>query len=80
MPPPPTGRVLVVDDEVDLAQLVAKYLRKAGLDVAVRHDGTEAVASWVESAELSFIARATRPATRPRPAASSRKVPGWRRA
>ena len=38
-----TGRVLVVDDEVDLAQLVAEYLRKAGLEVAVRHDGTEAV-------------------------------------
>jgi DNA-binding response OmpR family regulator len=37
--------VLVVDDEVDLAQLVAGYLRKAGLDVAVRHDGTDAVAA-----------------------------------
>ena len=50
MPPPPTGRVLVVDDEVDLAQLVAEYLRKAGLDVAVRHDGTEAVAAVREYA------------------------------
>ncbi|WIG17547.1 response regulator transcription factor [Kocuria rosea] len=45
MSSPPAGRVLVVDDEVDLAQLVAEYLRKAGLDVAVRHDGTEAVAA-----------------------------------
>ncbi|MFI7742109.1 response regulator [Kocuria rhizosphaericola] len=44
MSSPPTGRVLVVDDEVDLAQLVAGYLRKAGLEVAVRHDGAEAVA------------------------------------
>ncbi|MGX5359057.1 response regulator [Kocuria sp. KH4] len=43
MPTPPTGRILVVDDETDLAQLVAEYLRKAGLEVAVRHDGTEAV-------------------------------------
>ena len=43
MSPPPTGRILVVDDETDLAQLVAGYLRKAGLEVAVRHDGTEAV-------------------------------------
>ena len=43
MPTPPTGRILVVDDETDLAQLVAGYLRKAGLEVAVRHDGTEAV-------------------------------------
>jgi DNA-binding response OmpR family regulator len=45
MTDPLTGRVLVVDDEVDLAQLVAGYLRKAGLQVAVRHDGTEAVAA-----------------------------------
>lgn len=39
----PTGRVLVVDDEIDLARLIEGYLRKAGLDVAVRHDGIEAV-------------------------------------
>ncbi len=45
MPLLPTGRVLVVDDEVDLAQLVAGYLRKAGLEVVMRHDGTEAVAA-----------------------------------
>ncbi|MCT1617199.1 response regulator [Kocuria indica] len=45
MPTPPTGRILVVDDETELAQLVAEYLRKAGLEVAVRHDGTEAVAA-----------------------------------
>ena len=43
MTDPLTGRVLVVDDEVDLAELVAEYLRKAGLEVVVRHDGTEAV-------------------------------------
>ncbi|PRZ12931.1 response regulator transcription factor [Nesterenkonia sandarakina] len=41
----PTGRVLVVDDEVDLARLIEGYLHKAGLDVAVRHDGTAAVAA-----------------------------------
>ena len=40
---PSPGRVLVVDDEIDLAQLIEGYLRKAGLEVAVRHDGTEAV-------------------------------------
>ena len=45
MTDPLTGRVLVVDDEVDLAELVAEYLRKAGLEVVVRHDGTEAVAA-----------------------------------
>ncbi len=43
MPPPMTSRILVVDDEVDLAQLIEGYLRKAGLQVAVRHDGIEAV-------------------------------------
>ncbi|MBD2761864.1 response regulator transcription factor [Kocuria sp. cx-116] len=45
MTDPLTGRVLVVDDEVDLAQLVAGYLRKAGLEVDVRYNGTEAVAA-----------------------------------
>ena len=45
MTDPLTGRVLVVDDEVDLAQLIEGYLRKAGLEVAVRHDGTQAVAA-----------------------------------
>ncbi len=42
-PPPPPGRILVVDDEAELAQLVEDYLRKAGLEVAVRHDGVGAV-------------------------------------
>ena len=50
MTDPLTGRVLVVDDEVDLAQLVAGYLRKAELEVVVRHDGTEAVAAVREYA------------------------------
>ena len=50
MTDPLTGRVLVVDDEVDLAELVAEYLRKAGLDVEVRHDGTDAVAAVREYA------------------------------
>jgi len=45
MNPAQTGRILVVDDEVDLARLIEGYLHKAGLDVAVRHDGTEAVAA-----------------------------------
>jgi DNA-binding response OmpR family regulator len=45
MSSPSAGRVLVVDDEVDLAQLIEGYLRKAGLEVAVRHDGNQAVAA-----------------------------------
>ena len=43
MPPPLTGRILVVDDEIDLAQLIEGYLRQAGLEVAVRHEGVGAV-------------------------------------
>jgi DNA-binding response OmpR family regulator len=45
-----TGRVLVVDDEIDLARLIEAYLRKAGLEVAVRHDGSKAVAAVREFA------------------------------
>lgn len=45
MPAPLTGRILVVDDETDLTQLLEGYLRKAGLEVVVRHDGPEAVAA-----------------------------------
>ncbi|MFC4904705.1 DNA-binding response regulator [Kocuria sp. CNJ-770] len=39
----PVGRVLVVDDEADLAHLVQGYLVKAGFEVTVRHIGTEAL-------------------------------------
>ncbi|NMR32186.1 response regulator transcription factor [Crystallibacter degradans] len=37
------GRVLVVEDEVTLARVVEKYLRKFGLEVSVCHDGANAV-------------------------------------
>ncbi|MEX5265230.1 response regulator transcription factor [Kocuria sp. CPCC 205231] len=40
-----TGRVLVVDDEIDLARLIEGYLRAAGLEVVVRHNGLDAVAA-----------------------------------
>jgi DNA-binding response OmpR family regulator len=40
-----TGRVLVVDDEIDLARLIERYLRAAGLEVVVRHNGLEVVAA-----------------------------------
>ena len=36
---------LVVEDEPDLAAIVGDYLRRAGFDVTVLHDGTQAVAS-----------------------------------
>lgn len=37
------GRVLVVDDHVDLTELIEGYLSQAGLQVQVSHDGMEAV-------------------------------------
>ncbi|HWU08416.1 MAG TPA: response regulator transcription factor [Streptomyces sp.] len=37
------GRVLVVDDEKPLAQMVATYLTRAGYDVAQAHTGPDAV-------------------------------------
>ncbi len=43
MPTTPAGRVLVVDDEADLAHLIRGYLVKAGFEVTVRHIGTEAL-------------------------------------
>ena len=38
------ARVLVVDDEVALAGMVAAYLTRAGFDVTTAHSGTDAVA------------------------------------
>ncbi|MCD1144935.1 response regulator transcription factor [Kocuria sp. LUK] len=46
----PVGRVLVVEDEPDLAALLESYLHRAGLDVDVLHDGLEAVAAVREHA------------------------------
>ncbi|MGX5359066.1 response regulator transcription factor [Kocuria sp. KH4] len=37
------GRVLVVDDEKPLAQMIATYLIRAGYDVATAHTGPEAL-------------------------------------
>ena len=39
----PPGRVLVVDDEQPLAQMVASYLIRAGFDTRQAHTGTQAV-------------------------------------
>jgi DNA-binding response OmpR family regulator len=44
------GKVLVVDDEKDLARLIEGYLCKAGLEVVVRHTGPDAVAAARELA------------------------------
>ena len=43
-PPPPSGlRVLVVDDERALADLVGSYLTRDGFEVSLAHDGQEAI-------------------------------------
>lgn len=39
----PAGRVLVVDDEKPLAQMVATYLTRAGFDATEAHTGIQAV-------------------------------------
>ncbi|MGB5324105.1 MAG: response regulator, partial [Pseudomonadales bacterium] len=38
-----THRILLVDDDIELCELLSEYLKKEGLDVAVVHDGLEAV-------------------------------------
>jgi two-component system response regulator ResD len=43
------GSVLVVDDEPTIAEVVARYLDRAGYATAVAHDGTQALASAAES-------------------------------
>jgi two-component system, OmpR family, response regulator ResD len=43
-----TGRVLVVDDEATIAEVVARYLRRAGYDALVAHDGPDALKLAIE--------------------------------
>jgi DNA-binding response OmpR family regulator len=38
-----TGRVMVVDDETTIAEVVARYLRRAGYETSVAHDGAQAL-------------------------------------
>ena len=40
----PGKRILVADDEKDIADLIARLLRADGDDVSVAHDGAEALA------------------------------------
>ena len=40
---PDAPRVLVVEDEEDLARMVAAYLERGGYDVRISHDGRDAV-------------------------------------
>jgi CheY-like chemotaxis protein len=41
--PEPSRRVLIVDDNVDAAQLLAEFLRLVGHDVALAYDGAQAL-------------------------------------
>ncbi len=43
MPDAARQRILVVEDEANIASLVAMYLKKAGFDVGVARDGAEAL-------------------------------------
>jgi len=42
------GSILVVDDEPTIADIVSRYLRKAGFDTRVAGDGLDAVAQAEE--------------------------------
>jgi CheY-like chemotaxis protein len=43
IPPPPTTRILVVDDNADAADTLAAVLRRVGYEVAVAHDAPAAL-------------------------------------
>lgn len=42
---PTRGSVLVVDDEPTIAEIVSRYLERAGYETSIAHDGNAAVAS-----------------------------------
>lgn len=45
--PPQSGcRVLIVDDNLDLAELLSEALREEGYDTAAEHDARSALATW----------------------------------
>ena len=46
--PPARGRVLVVDDEPEIAELVAEHLRRDGLTVEVVASGQQGAAAAAE--------------------------------
>ena len=56
----PPGRVLVVDDEQPLAQMVASYLNRAGFDTRQAHTGTQAVDEALGTAWAAAVARRDR--------------------
>jgi two-component system cell cycle sensor histidine kinase/response regulator CckA len=46
LPPPPTGRVLFMDDDPDILDLAGAILGLLGYDAVLTHDGTEALAEY----------------------------------
>ena len=48
------NRVLVVDDEVDLAEVIAEEIASAGFSVAIANDGHEAL-KLIEAGGIAFV-------------------------
>ncbi|MDD5305455.1 MAG: response regulator, partial [Elusimicrobia bacterium] len=53
-PPSPGKRVLVADDEADIAEVIARLLREDGDEVAVAHGGVEAL-KLLETGEFDLV-------------------------
>ncbi len=54
-PQAPGGRVLVIDDDPHLSDVVARYLGRDGYDVTVCHDGREGLALALDGADLVVL-------------------------
>jgi len=53
-PPVPGKRILVADDEVDIAEVIARLLREDGDEVSVAHGGPEAL-KLLEAGEFDLV-------------------------
>jgi len=51
----PRGKILVVDDEVDVAEMLADYLTEQGYQVAMAHSGVEALAKMDQEQPLAVL-------------------------
>jgi DNA-binding response OmpR family regulator len=49
------GRILVVDDDVNLSDVVARYLSRDGYDVTVCHDGQQGLARALDGVDLVVL-------------------------
>ncbi|HUP46464.1 MAG TPA: hypothetical protein VM779_13245 [Thermoanaerobaculia bacterium] len=53
MPIGATKRLLVVDDEKPIRQLLARIAQRAGFEVDTAHDGVEALENWASATTRS---------------------------